>query len=215
MLYLSQSRTKDLTYQVNGASKPATDQRSSLLDSLGGILLNFFVWLFNCLFMKENETAQAEIAQVKSIRVGVMSLIGTCDNRAKLSQFALSKSEFGSSILQTIDVAMADIALTRTAKTIVDCLADNEDEKRSIHKLTRPEHADENYLAFLLAKLGNATSQNSDPSLYNIVRAAASLGASMTMPAKLLVSISEDSAPADSSLPEYLELKSALMTMVV
>jgi hypothetical protein len=41
MLYLSQSRTKDLTYQVNGASKPATDQRSSLLDSLGGILLNF------------------------------------------------------------------------------------------------------------------------------------------------------------------------------
>lgn len=79
--------------------------------------------------IKENETAQARVSQVKPICLGVVELLRKWYNQVKRSQSALSKKDYGSSILQTVEMAI--ITLTRAAKTIFDCLADN-DEQPSI-----------------------------------------------------------------------------------
>ncbi|KAI0468839.1 hypothetical protein F4859DRAFT_524013 [Xylaria cf. heliscus] len=86
------------------------------------------------------ESMQKDVARIKTQRYNAWQLTTKCANRAENAEYALTKADYGTTVLQIAEVALQDPALCVQVANIVDDLARHDDSKRSIASIKTDEH---------------------------------------------------------------------------
>jgi hypothetical protein len=129
------------------------------------------------------EAAQKSIADIKNQRMRSHELINKCLARAEMAKFALTKADYGTTVLQVAEVALADSTLHQAVADVVMQLATHDDQAGSIRGIKTDDHPD-GLLAALEAELGQGSGTvhvarlfrapaGITPSFHNIISAIA------------------------------------------
>ncbi|TRX87709.1 hypothetical protein FHL15_011398 [Xylaria flabelliformis] len=86
------------------------------------------------------EFIQHDVARIKNQRYNAWQIIAKCANRAENAEYALTKAEYGTTVLQVAEVAFQDEALRAQAANIVNDLAEHDDSEESIKNIETDEH---------------------------------------------------------------------------
>ncbi|KAI1503121.1 hypothetical protein F5X99DRAFT_407453 [Biscogniauxia marginata] len=114
---------------------------SSLSYTQAGILAQSKQLMSRCASLQGDvELMQQDVARIKNQRYDAWQLIAKCANRAENAEYALTKVEYGTTVLQVAEVAFQDEALRAQVANIVNDLAEHDDSKGSIKNIKTDEH---------------------------------------------------------------------------
>ncbi|KAI1313765.1 hypothetical protein F5Y03DRAFT_405226 [Xylaria venustula] len=126
--------------------------------------------------MSDVESAQQETSHIKTQRYDAWHIVAHCVNREG-AEYALTKADYGTAILQVCEVALRDHTLRAQVAPIVEHLAQHDDSDGSIKKIKTDDHPDQGLLSWvqglLPAPREAPISEDSPMFQLNLLRSAA------------------------------------------
>lgn len=128
--------------------------------------------------LAESESTQTETARIKTQRYDAWQIVALCVNRAENAQYSLTKSDYGTTILQVAEMALKDETLKPQVAGIVNHLAQHDDNKGSIKNIRTDDHP-EGLLSYVQKELDKIPVLQAPLLGFNLVQLAADTTASL------------------------------------